>query len=488
MTNKLTKLKETSAPVENFKFNKDSLSSKSGEKFSKALWNDNNNLNPNVTEFLSTIETDYQLYPHIIESLKAQFKMHIKRHVIPEHEGKQLTEALDKIQKELTDNKSSHKDVSSIYLMIENRISEIAPEAYLWFSAARSHSSQVVGDLKIWTRNAIDIIDSSLQTLQAKLIDRAEDTVKTIFSANSHGQLSQPSSFGHHLLAYVEMFGRDRLRLKDARSRMNESPYASGEIVGSSFNLNREMVARILSFDRASLNSVDAVCSTDFVIEFIACVSNCFVNISRLASEMILWHSTNNNYINFSSAFVDQSSVLPYRRDQISLESIRAKAGKTMGYLASALAMSKDLPLEPTRDIFEMFDITIDSFKNLNSSTQILALMVSNFTLNRKIMKEAASKNFSTAQDLVDWIMQKTNVNSVEAKNKARKIIEYAIEKGKKLSLLELDEIKKIEPLADEEIYSVLIPSRALIARRSGNGSNPVQVRKAIRSLKRRYC
>lgn len=487
MSAKQTKLKQT--PIfENFQSSNESLSAKSGEKFLKAMWNDNNNLNPVVTNFLSTIEADYQLYPSIIESLKAQFKMHLKRQIIPEHEGKQIIEALDKVHKELADSKIQSKEAGTIYNLIENRISEIAPEAYFWFATGRSQSSQVIGDLKIWIRNSIDSLESSVQNMQSKLIDRAEDSVKTIFPANSHAQLSQPTSFGHHLLAFVEMFGRDRLRLKDARARMNESPYASGEMTGSSFNLNREMVARTLSFDRTCQNSLDAICSTDFIIEFLSHSANLAINISRLTSEMISWHSSSNNYISFNSSFVEQSPILPYKRDQLTLESIRAKTSRVIGHLTSTLVICKDLELEPNRDMIEMFEIITNSFKDLNSSIEVLSIIISTFTINRKVMKEAASKNFSTAQDLADWIVQKTKVNPVQARIKARAIIEYAIEKGKKLSLLELNEIKKIEPQADDNIYSVLIPSRTLIVRRSGNGSNPVQIRKSIRSLKRRYC
>jgi argininosuccinate lyase len=457
------------------------------ETFSKPVWGENNNINPIISEFLTTIDDDYKLYPHIIDSLKAQFKMHIKRNIIPEYEGKQLVDALDKVQKELVGDELNPKSAASIYDLIASRISDIAPEAYRWYSVARAQSCQTVGDLKIWVRNAIDILDVSFQRLQSRLIDRAEDTVKTIFPATSNSMLYQPTSLGHHLLAYVEMFGRDRSRLKGARIRLNESPFASGELVGSSFNVNREMVARLLSFDRAMQNSVDAVSSRDFIIEFLSIISNSFVNISRLADEMISWHSSSNNYISFDSTVVEQSSILPYKRDQLALEAIRSKATKSFGALMSVLSMCKGLSLENSRDYEEMIEPVFNSFRDLSGSIGSLELIVGNFAVNRKVMKEAASKDFSTAQDLVDWIVQKSKVNLVEAQSRARNIIDYAIEKGKKLSLLEISEIQQFEPSADDDIYSVLIPSRAIIARRSGNGSNPVQIRKSIRAAKRKY-
>lgn len=460
---------------------------KNKESLPQAVWNENNALSPVVAEYTTTISSDYQLYPYAIDSLKAQFKMHIKREIIPEYEGKQLVDALTKVEKELADIKSLNSYTGSIYDLIEERIAEIAPEAYEWYSVARSQSAQNAGDIRLWMRGAIDVLDASMQKLQSNLIEKAEDTVKTIFPANSNSQLYQPTSFGHHLLAFIEMFGRDRDRLKNARERLNESPFGSGEIVGNSFNLNREMVARTLSFSGAMQNSVDAVCSRDFAIEFLSVIANSFVNISRLAGEMISWHNSRNNYIKFDSSLVMQSSVLPYKRDQFALEAMRAKASKSMGALMTLLSISKDLPLENSADYKEMTDVVMGAFKDLKGSISVLSMMISNFTLNRKAMKEAACKNFSTAQDLVDWIVQNSKVSIGEARSKARSIIDYAIEKDKKLSLLELSELKQFVPQADDDIYSVLIPSRAIISRRSGNGSNPVQIRKALRAAKRKY-
>lgn len=486
MVFKKVKLKKL-ADVNTLSNDNSTLAIKSGENLPQAVWSQNSTLNATVADYVSTIGNDYQLYPYAIDSLRAQFKMHIKREIIPEYEGKQLVEALTKLEKELADTKSFSNYSGSIYDLIEGRIAEIAPKAYEWYSVARSQTAQNAGDMRLWVRGAVDVLDLSLQKLQSNLIEKSEDTVKTIFPANSSSQLYQPSSFGHHLLAFIEMFGRDRDRLKDARERLNESPFGSGEIVGNSFNLNREMVARTLSFDRAMQNSIDAICSRDFVVEFLSVIANSFVNVSRLAGEMISWHSSRNNYIKFDSSLVIQSSILPYKRDQVALEAVRAKASKAMGALMTVLSMSKDLPLEASADYKEMMDVTFNAFKDLRSSISVLSLMVSSLTLNRKAMKEAACKNFSTAQDLADWIVQKSKVSIGEAKARTRNIIDYAIEKDKKLSLLELDEIKKFEPQADEDIYSVLIPSRAIISRRSGNGSNPVQIRKALRAAKRKY-
>jgi argininosuccinate lyase len=288
-------------------------------------------------------------------------------------------------------------------------------------------------------------------------------------------------------MAYVEMFARDRSRVKDGRKRMNESPFASGELVGNAFNLSREMVGRILGFDKACSNSIDAINDRDYVFDFLAFVSSCAVHLSRLAEELIYWHNTNNNYIAFSNAFVSQSQVLPYRRDPEVLGGIRGKAAKAIGSLTSSLSAIKNLKLAYANDYNELCEPVIDSYDSLLNSLNAMAALIADFTINRKQMKEAASSNFSTAIDLVDWLIQNAGLTPNKAQDKSRQIIEYAINKGKKLSLLEIEELKAIEPKITDDVYSVLIPSRAMISRRSGNGSNPVQIRKAIRAARRNY-
>lgn len=446
------------------------------------------NANEFVQKITSSVNSDKRLYSMAIESSKAQLRMHIKREIIPQEEGKQLIEALDKVRKEIVENKFTfNKSPKSVYKNIEIRISEIAPEASRWFNVARSNSNQVAGDLKVWARDAVDSIESSLQNLQAALIDKAEENVKVSFPGTAHSQLTQPISFGHFLMAFVEMFGRDRSRLRDMRKRMNESPYASGEIAGNSYHINREMVARIMGFDKACSNSIDAINSRDYAVEFAATATNAALNLSRLAEEMISWHSTQNSFISFSDAFVTQSPVIPYRRDPEALEMIRGKSSKIIGALMSIVSTLKGLKVEYANDYNEIVDSMFEAYDALLASINTMAALVADFTINRKQMKEAAVSSFSTALDLVDWIVKNAKTNLEDAATQTRALIDYAVAQGTKLSLLELPEIKKIVPSANDEIYSVLIASRAIISRRSGNGSNPVQIRKSIRAARRNF-
>lgn len=436
----------------------------------------------------SSLAYDIRFYSVAIESIKAQTKMHIKRQIIQETHGKAIIELLDKAKKEIADGKFSfNNNAKSIYEVLYNYIKAQNSDAADWFTVARSETYQIAGDLRLWIRDAMDTLDSALQNLQAALIDKAEENVKTIFPGNVHNQLTQPVSFGHHLMAYTEAFGRDRARIRDARKRLNESPFASGEVAGNSFNTSRDMVARILGFDKACSNSVDAINNRDFVIEYQSFCSICAVNLSRLSEEMIDWHNSQLNYVSFSNDFVNQSQIIPYRRDPEALEMIRATVGKVYGNMMHVLTILKSLSLEFTCDLKGLAQPVFESYDTMLSCINAVSALVADMKINRKQMKEAATHSFSTAIDLVDWLIQTVNLNPKKAETTSRKIIEYAIEKGKKLSLLELKELQKIEPKITDDVYSVLIPSRAIIRRRSGNGSNPVQIRKAIRAARRNY-
>jgi argininosuccinate lyase len=457
------------------------------EKLALASWAENENFNPTIESYTSTLADDYVLYPHVVDSLKAQFKMHIKRSIIPLEDGKQLIDALDKVQKELLGRKLNVGDYNSIYSLISARVSEIAPEAYQWYEVGRGAYGQVAGDLRLWTRDSIDVLEASIKDLQARLIEQCEGTVKTIYPAHSHSQLLQPSSLGHQLFAYVELLGRDRERLRDARVRVNAASYVSGDMLGTSLEVSREMVAKALDFDGVMVNAVDAVCSRDFAVEFMSAVSGAFLSLSQLAEQMITWHSSSCNYIKFASGLTEQDQVMPYKRNQIALEMMRAKSSKVVGNMMSVYTMMQSLPMQPSADLSCLLRPMREAADELKEALHTMSVLISGMSFNRKVMKEAASKNFSTAKDLVVWVMRKTGCTMSDANVKVRKIIDYAIEKGSKLSLLELGELQKFEPMIDEDIYSVLIPSRAMISRRSGGGSNPVQIRKALRHARRKY-
>lgn len=441
-----------------------------------------------VKKISRALPQDLRLYPSIIESYRAQTKMSIKRSIMPETDGKAILSAIEKTKKEFSEGKfPANESAMNVYDLVASRIKALSGKSAEWFGIGSSEGSQLAGDTRLVIRDAYDAIEPAIQNLQAALIDKAEENVKAIFPGNEHSQLTQPISFGHFLMSFVEMFARDRSRIRNARSRMNESPFGSGTISGNSFNIGREMMSRALEFDKACSNSIDAINSYDCAMEFGSVATTCAINLSRLAQEMLNWHSSRNSYISFSNEFVAQSEVLPYKRDPRALEIVRSKAAKISGIAQSINISLSAFSMEYKCDYYSIVLNVIEAFDELLNATNAMSAMVANFTINRKAMKESASKAFSTAEDLVNWLIINANCSPSEAQSTSKKIIEFAINKNKKLSLLDLKELRQFNSKITEDVYSALIPSRAMISRRSGNGSNPVQIRKAIRAARRNH-
>lgn len=448
----------------------------------------NNSTNELTKKMQRSLPVDKRLYAVAIESSKAQLRMHIKREIIGEQEGRKLIEGLDAVKKEISEGKFTFDYTQNdVYDNIEKRLAELCGNTVESLYVARSKNDQITGDLKLWVRDAYDSLDSGLQNLQAALIDKAEENVKTLMPGYTHMQVEQPISLGHQLMAYVEMLGRDRGRIKDARTRLNTSPYGSNALAGSAFHINREMVSRILGFDKAATNSIDSVTDRDYVVEFLSFASICSMHLSRIAEDLLFWHSPNNNFISFSDAFVVQSSITPYKRDPRIIELVRGRTGKVYGALVNILTTLKGLSVSFSDDLQEAAEPVFETYDALLNNVNVMAALIADFIVNRKEMKEAAQYGYSTAPDLVNWLIINTGMKPTKAINTTKKIVNLAIQKDSKLSLLELGELKAIEPKINDEIYSVLIPSRAVISRRSTAGTNPVQVRKAIRSARRRY-
>ncbi|MBA8666404.1 argininosuccinate lyase [Holosporaceae bacterium 'Namur'] len=448
----------------------------------------NNSTNELTRKMLSSLNIDKRLYAVAIESTKAQLRMHVKREIIADQDGKKLIEGLDIIKKEISEGKFNFDNTQNdIYDNIERRLAELCGGAVESLYIARSKNDQISGDLKLWVRDAYDSLDSGLLNLQAALIDKAEENVKTLMPGYTNMQVEQPISLGHHLMAYVEMLGRDRGRIKDARARLNTSPYGSNSLAGSAFYINREMVGRILGFDKAAPNSIDSVTDRDYVVEFLSFASICSMHLSRIAEDLIFWHSPNNNFISFSNAFVVQSSITPFKRDPKIIELVRGRTGKVYGALVNILTTLKGLSVGFSEDLQEAAEPVFETYDTLLNNINVMAALSADFIVNRKEMKEAAQYGYSTAPDLVNWLIINTGMQPKKAINTTQKIVNLAIQKESKLSLLELNELQAIEPKINDDIYSVLIASRAVISRRTTAGTNPVQVRKAIRSARRRY-
>lgn len=479
-------------PNHNLNFDSDSLASSiyQVEGMATPLWGGffNSDSNELSKKMLSTLQMDKRLYAIAIESSKAQIRMHIKREIISEAEGRKLIKCLDQIKKEVSEGKYTFDNTQTdIYDCIEKRVGEIAGAEVDSLYIARSKNDQIAGDLKIWIRDAFDSLDGAMQNLQAALIDKAEENVKTMMPGYNHMQVEQPISLGHQLMAYAEMVGRDRSRIKDARARANTSPFGANSLAGSAFHISREMVSRLMGFDKAMTNSIDAVADRDFVVEFASVASIAAMHLSRIAEDLLFWHNPNNNFISFSDAFVVQSFLSPYKRDAKVVELVRAKSGKVYGALINLLTILKGLPVSFSQDLQESIEPAFDAYDTLLNNINIVSALIADFIVNRKQMKEAAQYGFSVANDVFNWLIINTGVSAKKAFSVTQQIINLAVKNDTKLSLIELTDLQKIEPKITDDIYSVLICSRAVISRRSPGGTNPVQIRKAIRSARRKY-
>lgn len=443
--------------------------------------------NAHVKNVSRSINYDFRVIAKALESLASQVKMHAKRGIIPEKHNKELSKALQKIQKNVSNGDLDLSSASSVYDYIKDRINDMCPEASEWFNYVLSRPSQVAGDTAGLIRDNLDVVDAALLNMQSTLIERAEENVKTIFPTRSNNQLTQPTSFALHIMSYVEAFNRDRKRLENCKANNNSSPYCSGESSGTLQNINRDMVARNLGFIAANPNSINAINSYDSTLEFCTTLSIIAVNISRFANELSQWSSPSHRYITFSDEISQPHGVLPFHRENRAPELIIAEASNAHGAMNSAIDLLHAKPLAFTDSYNRLVEFITSAHDSVVRSINALNAMVADFSVNKKVTKEAASREYSTSIDLMNWLMKNLSLSPNEAKQMTQQILEYSINKGKKLSLLELSELKSFHKGITNEIYSCLIPSRAIISRRSGNGSNPVQIRKAIRAARRNY-
>ncbi len=448
---------------------------------------DNENVPPALRSISNgTISSESQLYTHIIPALKAQLKANAKRGVLPDTESKQLSDALDKVMKELSESQLKiSTSTLSIYDVISSRVAEIAPEAFKWFDIAKAEPSQRSGDLRLWLRSAMDNMIEKVESVASSCTKQAEENVKTLFPLTSNSQLVQPSSLGHHMMAYVCMLLRDVQRAEDARNRLNESPYGASFGAGNSYPINLDAFAKSLAFDAPCANALDAVASRDFALECLSVFANCATNISRMLQSMIQWNS--NSYMTFGKTLTKDANPMALRQDAHFLHAARAKCSRIIAKFSEAASLTSRLEVEFSDDLNQLSEIVVQSYKDMLDVLDVLNLSLTDSSPNLKKMKDAASRGYATSLDLVDWIAQNTKSSIADARAQAKKLIEFAAEKSTKLSLLSLEEIQSIIPAANNDIYSVLIPSRAIISRRSGcNSSNPVQIRKFIRAVKRK--
>ena len=335
-------------------------------------------------------------------------------------------------------------------------------------------------------RDALDALDSLLADLQNALIARAGEHFDTIMAGFTHLQVAQPVTFGHHLLAYVEMFSRDRSRALDARNRLNECPLGAAALAGTSFPIDRFATAKSLRFDKPMSNSLDAVSDRDFALEYLGLSAICAVHLSRLAEEMVAWSSAQFGFIRFSDAYSTGSSIMPQKRNPDAAELVRGKSGRMFGNLISLLTTMKGLPLAYNKDMQEDKEPVFDTAENLSVCLQAMAGMVRDLSVDKTKMRAAAGVAYATATDLADFLVRELKIPFRDAHHITARIVKIASDKGKDLEELELSDMQSVEPRINKRVFAVLSVENSVKSRNSFGGTAPENVKNAVLAAKKR--
>ena len=436
----------------------------------------------------ASISFDKRLYAQDITASKAHCTMLVNRGIVSPADGRAILAGLDAVRDEIERGDFDFKEsLEDIHLNVEARLAERigAPAGRL--HTARSRNDQVATDFRMWVRDAIDRACDGIKTLQGVLIGVAEAHAETIMPGFTHLQSAQPVTLGHHLLAYVEMLGRDRGRFADARDRMNECPLGAGALAGTSFPIDREATAKALGFARPTANSLDAVSDRDFALEFLAASAILAMHLSRLAEEIVLWSSAQFGFARLSDAFSTGSSMMPQKRNPDAAELVRAKSGRVIGGLVALFTTLKALPLAYAKDMQEDKEALFDATDTIELSLAATAGMMSDITFDAARMRAAATAGHASATDLADWLVRVLDMPFREAHHVTGRIVRLADEKKCALEQLKLQDLQTIEPRITADLYKVLGAENAVASRDSLGGTAPKNVRRAAAQARKRF-
>jgi argininosuccinate lyase len=469
---------------------RDSAPAKDAQPKANALWGGRFNAGPAaiMAEINASIDFDRRLWREDIAGSKAHASMLAKQKIISAEDASAIADGLDRIAAEIEAGSFPFRaELEDIHMNIEARLAELIGEPAGRLHTARSRNDQVATDFRLWLRSAIARIDAGLKDLQSALMDQAERHAATVMPGYTHLQPAQPVTFGHHLMAYVEMIGRDRGRFADARSRLDESPLGAAALAGTSFPIDRNATAAALGFARPMRNSLDAVSDRDFALEFLSAAAILSVHLSRFAEEVVIWASPAFGFVRLSDAFTTGSSIMPQKRNPDAAELLRAKSGRVIGALAALLVALKGLPLAYGKDMQEDKEPVFATVDTLELSIAAAAGMVRDLEPDAAAMRRASAQGFLTATDLADWLVRRLGLPFRRAHHIVGALVRRAEEKGTGLEDLDLSEMQKAEPAITAEVYKVLDLDAAVAARGSFGGTAPERVREAIKEARRLY-
>ena len=434
-----------------------------------------------MTAINASIGFDQRLYAQDIAGSRAHAAMLAATGIITDSDAKAIREGLLTVLSEIESGKFTFRtDLEDIHLNIESRLTEIVGDAGKRVHTARSRNDQVAVDFRLWVRDQCDAAISGLTALMQAFLAQAEAGADWVMPGFTHLQVAQPVTWGHHMLAYVEMLGRDRSRFADARKRMNECPLGAAALAGTGFPIDRHMTAAALGFDRPTANSLDSVSDRDFALEFLSASAICATHLSRFAEELVIWSTAQFRFVKLSDKWTTGSSIMPQKKNPDAAELLRAKIGRILGATVALFTVMKGLPLTYSKDMQEDKEQVFDAADTLMLSLAAMTGMVSDMTAQKDTLKTAAASGFSTATDLADWLVRALGLPFREAHHITGRLVALAEAKGCDLPDLTLAEMQTAHPDITQEVYSVLGVENSVRSRQSYGGTAPDQVRAQI--------
>ncbi|MGR3511318.1 MAG: argininosuccinate lyase [Paracoccaceae bacterium] len=429
----------------------------------------------------ASIGFDQRLAAQDIEGSRAHAAMLAATGILTDSDAEAIREGLLTVLSEIeTGSFQFSTALEDIHMNVEARLKELIGEPAGRLHTGRSRNDQVATDFRLWVRGQCDAVGHAIRALQGALVTQAEAGVDWVMPGFTHLQTAQPVTWGHHMLAYVEMLGRDGSRFADARARMNESPLGAAALAGTSFPIDREMTAEALGFDRPMANSLDAVSDRDFALEFLSSASICAMHLSRLAEELVIWSSAQFRFVTMSDRFSTGSSIMPQKKNPDAAELVRAKIGRILGATVGLFTVMKGLPLTYSKDMQEDKEQVFDAADNLMLALAAMEGMVRDMSANPQALRAAAASGFSTATDLADWLVREAGLPFREAHHVTGRLVAMAETQGVDLPDLTLDQMKSAHDAITEDVFTVLGVDNSVASRTSYGGTAPDQARRQI--------
>jgi len=437
-------------------------------------------------KFGGSIDIDKRLYKEDIAGSIAHVEMLFKQKIISFKIKNKIIYGLEKIEKEISKNKFQfNKKYEDIHMNIEKKLFQIIGEEAGYIHTARSRNDQIITDLKMWIKTANKEINKNLDKIIKSVLKIAEKNIETIMPGFTHLKNAQPISFAHYLMAYIEIFKRDKRRFENNLESLNENPLGVAALAGTSFNIDRNYTTKKLGFKKPTNNSIDTVSDRDFVLDFLSSVSICSMHISRIAEELIIWNSDGFNLINLSDKIVTGSSIMPQKKNPDILEYLRGKSGFAFGNLFSMLTILKALPLSYYKDLQDDKEIVFKSYDTLVICLKLFDEVIKNFTPNKKKMYELANTGFITSTDLADYLVKNYSMSFRKAYQKTMEIVNLAEKKKKRLDEISIEELKKIEPKLNNDVLQVFNLKNSINSKKSYGGTSFENIKKMIIKYKK---